>query len=128
MPTQLLDQVNVALVATDLHGLVTYINRRAEVLYGASARDAVGRQARGPLLPRARRRNPLVGSRQALAGLGILALFALTGIVGPLVLPHDPSAKVGPVFQAQLGATTTLGMGAPAASLTVTGTLKTLKA
>lgn len=56
--------------------------------------------ARGPLLPRARRRNPLVGSRQALAGLGILALFALTGIVGPLVLPHDPSAKVGPVFQA----------------------------
>jgi peptide/nickel transport system permease protein len=45
------------------------------------------------------RGSPILASRQALAGLAILALFVLTGIFGPLALPHDPSEKVGPVFQ-----------------------------
>jgi peptide/nickel transport system permease protein len=45
------------------------------------------------------RRNSVLSSRQALVGLAILGAFVLTGIIGPLVLPHDPSLKVGPVFQ-----------------------------
>ena len=45
------------------------------------------------------RRSPVLSSRQALVGLGILLLFVLTGIFGPIALPHDASLKVGPVFQ-----------------------------
>jgi peptide/nickel transport system permease protein len=45
------------------------------------------------------RRSPILASRQALVGVGILVVFALTGIVGRLLLPHDPIDKVGPVFQ-----------------------------
>ena len=45
------------------------------------------------------RRNRVLASRQAQVGLVILGLFVLTGIFGPLALPHDPQEKVGPVFQ-----------------------------
>jgi ABC-type antimicrobial peptide transport system permease subunit len=42
--------------------------------------------------------SPLFRSKQAIAGLVIIALFVLTGLIGPLLLPYDPSTKVGPVF------------------------------
>ena len=43
LPALLLDQASVAVVATDLRGLITYANRGAEQLYGTAARQAVGR-------------------------------------------------------------------------------------
>lgn len=43
LPAEMLHQASVALVATDLTGRVTYLNRGAEELYGANARYAVGR-------------------------------------------------------------------------------------
>ncbi|MEX2599366.1 MAG: PAS domain S-box protein [Dehalococcoidia bacterium] len=39
----LLDHVGQAIIATDAEGLVTYWNRAAELLYGWTAREAVGR-------------------------------------------------------------------------------------
>src|SRR5581483_8504127 len=45
------------------------------------------------------RRNRVLASRQAQVGLVILGLFVITGIFGPLALPHGPQEKVGPVFQ-----------------------------
>lgn len=43
LPALLLDQANVALVATDLRGMVTYVNKAAEQLYGTQSGKAVGR-------------------------------------------------------------------------------------
>jgi peptide/nickel transport system permease protein len=45
------------------------------------------------------RRSPVLASRQSQAGLIVLGLFVLTGIVGPLLLPHAADAKVGRVFE-----------------------------
>jgi peptide/nickel transport system permease protein len=45
------------------------------------------------------RQSTALSSRQSQVGLAILALFVLTGIIGPRLLPHDPSLQVGPVFQ-----------------------------
>jgi peptide/nickel transport system permease protein len=45
------------------------------------------------------RRSSILSSRQALVGLAVLALFVLTGLIGPRLLPHDPSLKVGSVFE-----------------------------
>jgi peptide/nickel transport system permease protein len=59
---------------------------------GSGAVDDLSRWARA-------RRSPLFASRQSIAGLAIIAVFVLTGVIGRLVLPHDPSLKVGPVFQ-----------------------------
>jgi peptide/nickel transport system permease protein len=44
------------------------------------------------------RANAILRSPQAVAGLSIIGLFVLVGTIGPAVLPHDPSEKVGPVF------------------------------
>jgi peptide/nickel transport system permease protein len=44
------------------------------------------------------RRSPLLASKQALVGVAIIVAFALTGIIGPHLLSHDPTDKVGPVF------------------------------
>ncbi len=44
------------------------------------------------------RRSPLLSSKQALVGLAILVAFVLTGVIGPQLLAHDPTDKVGPVF------------------------------
>jgi peptide/nickel transport system permease protein len=43
-------------------------------------------------------RSPVMQSKQAIAGLVILGIFVLTGVLGPALLPYDPSDKVGPVF------------------------------
>jgi peptide/nickel transport system permease protein len=42
--------------------------------------------------------SPLVANRQALVGLGILALFVGVALIGPLLISGDPKDKVGPVF------------------------------
>ena len=44
------------------------------------------------------REAPIFANRQALVGLGILALFVGVALVGPLFISGDPKAKVGPVF------------------------------
>jgi peptide/nickel transport system permease protein len=44
------------------------------------------------------RRHPVFASKQALVGVAIIAAFALVGIVGPHLLPHPATDKVGPVF------------------------------
>jgi peptide/nickel transport system permease protein len=55
-------------------------------------------------LPRRRTRltrllaSPVLANRQTQAGLGILALFVLVALLGPLFISGDPKAKVGPVF------------------------------
>ncbi|HEU4628759.1 MAG TPA: PAS domain S-box protein [Gemmatimonadaceae bacterium] len=43
----LLDTVKQAVIATDLHGQITYWNRHAERLYGWTAEEALGRGAHG---------------------------------------------------------------------------------
>jgi peptide/nickel transport system permease protein len=40
----------------------------------------------------------LLGQRQALAGLAILAVFVLTALLSPVLLSQDPKTKVGDVF------------------------------
>ena len=40
----------------------------------------------------------VLGSKQAVGGLVILAAFVLTGVLGRLLISGDPSRKVGPVF------------------------------
>jgi len=42
---------------------------------------------------------PLVQNRQALVGLGLIAMFVLVALVGPLFISGDPKAKVGAVFE-----------------------------
>lgn len=55
-----------------------------------------GLAAAGPAVtrPRRRRRVTLPRSPKVLVGLGLLALFVLIAIVGPLVAPYNPSADL----------------------------------
>jgi peptide/nickel transport system permease protein len=43
--------------------------------------------------------SPMLGNRQAVVGVGIVALFVVTALVGPLFIDGDPKAKVGGVFE-----------------------------
>lgn len=51
LESHLLDQAQAALVAFDLSGTVTHWNRFAEVIYGWSQSDAVGRDVRDLMIP-----------------------------------------------------------------------------
>ena len=67
--------------------------------------------------------SPVLANPQALAGLGILGVFVLVALIGPLFIEGDATAKVGPVFappsrQFWLG---TDGGGADMVSLLVVG-------
>ncbi|MDP8901584.1 MAG: PAS domain S-box protein [Actinomycetota bacterium] len=48
---QLLDTVGEAVIALDVDGRVSYWNRAAEVLYGWSSEEAMGRKLRGMVVP-----------------------------------------------------------------------------
>ena len=63
---RLLDAVGQSIIATDLEGKVLYWNRAAEVLYGYSAEEALGRNLRDltlseELLDRGRGSFPICG-------------------------------------------------------------------
>jgi peptide/nickel transport system permease protein len=60
--------------------------------------DASVASGRRPSAWRRMWQSPVLRSKQAIAGLVIIGLFVLTGVIGPLLLPYDPSTKVGPVF------------------------------
>ena len=51
LKSQILDSVQQAAIATDLHGIVIYWNRAAEILYKYSASEAIGKQLRDLLTP-----------------------------------------------------------------------------
>jgi peptide/nickel transport system permease protein len=69
-------------------------------------------------------RQELLGQRQALVGLAILAIFVVTALLSPLLLSQDPKTKVGEVFEAPSGGHLlgTDGGGADMLALLVGGT------
>jgi PAS domain S-box-containing protein len=52
-----LDQVDLAVIATDAGGVVTHWNARAEVLYGWTREEAIGRYIADLTVPKDQRRN-----------------------------------------------------------------------
>jgi PAS domain S-box-containing protein len=54
---QVLDQVDLAVIATDAEGVVTHWNARAEVLYGWTRDEAIGRYVADLTVPEDQRRN-----------------------------------------------------------------------
>jgi peptide/nickel transport system permease protein len=69
-------------------------------------------------------RQELLGQRQALVGLAVLAIFVVTALLSPLLLSQDPKTKVGEVFEAPSGGHLlgTDGGGADMLALLVGGT------
>jgi PAS domain S-box-containing protein len=64
--TQVLDQLDLAVIVTDAEGVVTTWNSRAETLYGWSREEAVGRHISGLTVPEQSRHT----AEQILAALG----------------------------------------------------------
>jgi peptide/nickel transport system permease protein len=75
--------------------------------------------------PRSRRvlAAQILGNRQALVGLGVIGLFVVVALMGPLLSGGDPKAKVGAVFEPPSRAHLlgTDGGGADMVSLLVSG-------
>ncbi len=68
-------------------------------------------------------RSKVLRQPQTIVGLGVLAVFVLVAVLGPVLLSRDPKTKVGSVFQSPSGAHLlgTDGGGADMVSLLVAG-------
>ena len=64
----MLDQVDLAVIATDAEGVVTHWNARAEVLYGWTREEAIGRHVADLTVPEDQRRNGAEIIERLLAG------------------------------------------------------------
>ena len=60
--------------------------------------EALARGHRSGAAGRGFVRTTLLGNRQALIGLGVLAFFVFVAIFAPWLEPYDPTEKTGPVY------------------------------